>query len=173
MTMSSTRPVIEFAGRKIAVDAPHLVFATGIAGWIAWLCRDAWHSSPTVENLILIVPVSAAACLFYLFVAAGCFQLAGVAEDREPSSRKPLAGGVGVKITGSMALLAGLVVAGPLIGFDVACFVYLLATMAFLGERRIIVLLLVPLVFCVAVIYCFSTLLATPLPLFFFRGYGA
>ena len=42
------------------------------------------------------------------------------------------------------------------------------------GDRcRILVLLLVPLLFCVAVIYCFSTLLATPLPLFFLGGNDA
>jgi hypothetical protein len=168
--MSAARPIIELAGRKIAVDVPHLAFATGIAAWIAWFCWDAWRSSPNIENLILIVPGSAAAVILYLFVAAGCFRAADDAAVQEISPRKPLAIGVGVKVAGSMALLAALVVTGPLIGFDVASFVYMLAMMAFLGERRIAVLLLGPLLFCVAVIYCFNKLLATPLPLFFFSG---
>jgi len=41
-----------------------------------------------------------------------------------------------------------------------------------LGERCIIVLLVVPVLFCAIAIYCFGTLLATPLPLLFFGGDG-
>ena len=42
-----------------------------------------------------------------------------------------------------------------------------------LGERRILVLVLVPALFCAIVIYCFNTLLATPLPLLLFPGDAA
>ena len=163
--MSAARPVIHLAGRKIAVDVPHLALASGIAGWCAWFCWDAWRSSADVENLIMIVPVSAAAVIFYLFTLPGCFQLVETLDREKP--RKPLSAGVGLKITGSMALLAGFVVAGPLVGFDIASFFYMLAMMAFLGERRILMLLLVPLLFCGIAIYCFNNLLSTPLPLFF------
>src|SRR5690242_18693681 len=83
--MFTARPILKFAGRRVAVDAPHLVFATGIAAWSGWFCWDAWRSNPGVENLILIVPVSAAAILLYLFVAAGCFHR--VDEAEEPGAR--------------------------------------------------------------------------------------
>jgi putative tricarboxylic transport membrane protein len=170
--MSSASPIINVVGRKIAVDIPHLVFATGIAGWIAWFCWDAWRASSSIENLILIVPVSAIAIVLYLFVAAGCFQPVAECGEQRASPRHPLAPGVGLKVAGSMALLIALVVAGPLVGFDIACFVYMLAMLAFLGERRIAILLLIPPLFSVVVIYCFSTLLSTPLPLFFFGERG-
>lgn len=49
-------------------------------------------------------------------------------------------------------------------------FAYILAMLLFLGERRILVLLLVPALFCAIAIYCFDTILATPLPLLFFAG---
>ena len=75
-----------------------------------------------------------------------------------------------MKIAGTMALLAALVVAGPLVGFDVASFVYILGTLLLLGERRIAVLLLVPAVFCIVVVYCFNTILPIPLPLLFLAG---
>ena len=159
--------------RKLAVDVPHLVFVTCIAAWSAWFCWDSWRSSPDIENLILIVPVSAGAVLLYLFIAAGCFRFTGDAADQETPLRESLARGLGVKIAGSMALLAAFVITGPLIGFDIASFVYIFAMLAFLGERRILVLLLAPLLFCAAAIYCFNELLATPLPLYFFPGYGA
>jgi Tripartite tricarboxylate transporter TctB family len=168
--MTTARPVFHFAGRNIAVDLPHLAFVTGIGAWSAWFCRDAWRSNAGIENLIMIVPVSAVAIVLYLFVAAGCFHVVDDSDAQKNASREPLASGIGVRIAGSMSLLAAYVVAGPWLGFDVATFLYLIAMMAFLGERRVFVLLLVPLVFCVTVIYCFNYLLATPLPLFFVPG---
>ncbi len=161
--MPSSRPTFAFRGRTIEVDVPHLSFATAIAGWCVWFCQDAWRAQRDVENLILIVPVTAAAVLFYAAIAAGCFH---AVTDGEPRAR--LAPGIGMKIAGTMALLGAYAAAGPLIGFDVATFVYILAMLLFLGERRIPVLVLAPVLFCVIAIWCFGTLLATPLPLLFF-----
>ena len=167
--MAATQPTFQFRGRRIAVDLPHLAFATAISGWCAWFFRDAWLSASDVENLILIAPAATAAIILYGFVAAGCFRR--IAGDAEPGPlRPPLAASIAIKIAGAMVLLAAFVVSGPLIGFDIASFVYLLAMMLFLGERRILVLLLVPLIFCIAAIYCFNAILSTPLPLFFFSG---
>jgi hypothetical protein len=167
--MSALRPVLKLGSSQIAVDVPHLLLATGIAGWCAWLCWDAYHSSADVENLILIAPISAAAVILYVFILLSCFHRTS-AVDMDPTPRKPLVPGTALKVAGSMALLAAFVLAGPLVGFDIASFVYILAMMAFLGERRILMLLLVPLLFCVTAIYCFNNLLATPLPLFFVRN---
>jgi hypothetical protein len=167
--MSAARPTINISGRRIAIDLPHLAFATAIAGWSAWFFRDAWRSAPDIENLILIAPAATAAIILYGFVAAGCFQFVAGDAELEPL-RPPLAASITIKIAGSMALLAAFVIAGPLIGFDIASFVYIFTMMLFLGERRILVLLLVPLIFCIAAIYCFNAILSTPLPLFFFSG---
>lgn len=168
--MAASHPVISVGGRKIAVDVPHLALATGIATWCVWYCRDAWLAQADVENLIMIVPASLAALVLYIFVAADCFSVVGRTDDLSTLSRRPLEKGVGIKLAGTMALLAAFVVAGPLIGFDVASFVYILATLMLLGERRLIVLLLVPSLFCLVAIYCFDMILATPLPLLFFPG---
>lgn len=170
--MSMARPVVNFAGRNIAVDIPHVAFATGLAGWAVWYCWDAWHANSDVENMILILPVSVAAVLLYFFVVAGCCHSVRQGEEQLVSLHEPLGRRTALKIAGSMALLAGFVLAGPLIGFDVATFAFMLLMMAFLGERRIAVLILVPLLFSLAVIYCFGTLLATPLPVLILRGQG-
>jgi hypothetical protein len=158
--MPASLPTFPFRGRTIAVDVPHLAFATAIAVWCAWFCQDAWRAQRDVENLILIVPAT---------IAAGCFRMVAGPEQRV-APRKPLEPGIGVKIAGTMALLAAYAASGPLIGFDVATLAYILAMLLFLGERRITVLLLVPALFCAVAIYCFGTLLATPLPLLFFSG---
>jgi hypothetical protein len=165
--MSAANPIIAVKGRKVAIDLPHLAFATAIAGWVAWFCRDAWLSQPDVENMILILPASIFALTTYLFVVASCFKV--VADGEPAAGRAPIAKGVAIKIAGSMILLGGYVVAGPMLGFDISSFVYMLAMMAFLGERRIIPLLVIPLMFCAVVIYGFNILLSTPLPLFFFH----
>ena len=163
--MAGPQPSSRPSSRNMRVDWPHLLFVTVLGGWCAWFCVDAWRANAGVENLILIVPVSAVAVVLFAFVAAGCF---GAAR----SARAALPAGMGRKVAASMALLAGFVVAGPWIGFDIACFLYILLNMAALGERRAWVLLLVPLLFCAAAIYCFNDLLQTPLPLFFAPGEG-
>src|SRR5258708_16537699 len=152
--MALSHPVISLGGNKIAVDAPHLAFVTAIVAWCVWFCRDAWLAQADVENLIMIVPASIAAGILYVFVAAGCFRVVGHTDNFE--TRRPLDSGVGVKIAGTMALLAALVIAGPLIGFDIAAFVYILSTLLFLWARRISVFLIVPALFCIVSNYCFN-----------------
>ena len=156
--------------RTIVIDLPHLAFATAIAGWCIWFCQDAWRAQRDVENLIMILPASVLAVILYVFVAAGCVRIVGGPGHDEASPRKPLSPGMAGKIAGTMALLSAYVIAAPLIGFDVVSFAYILAMLWFLGERRILVLLLVPALFCAIAIYCFDTILATPLPLLFFAG---
>jgi hypothetical protein len=161
-------PRLTFWGRTVEIDLPHLAFATEIVAWCIWYCQDAWHAQRDVENLIMILPASCAAVILYVVVAAGCVHTVRDQEQAVAPLRRSLASGIVGKIAGTMALLAAYVVAAPLIGFDVMSFVYILAMLLFLGERRVAVLLLAPLLFCAVVIYCFNTILATPLPLLFF-----
>jgi hypothetical protein len=154
--------------RTFTVDLPHLAFATAIAAWCIWFCQDAWRAQRDVENLIMILPASLLAVILYICVAAGCVRI--VTATEQTTLRQPLAPGMPTKIAGTMALLAAYVIAAPLIGFDIVSFAYILAMLLFLGERRILVLLLVPTLFCAIAIYCFDTILATPLPLLFLAG---
>ncbi len=158
--MSLSAPRFRLGRRSYTVDLPHLGFASAIAAWSAWYCRDAWLARADVENMILILPAGIAAMLLYAVVAIGCFKTEAPAERAHTS-------GTGVQIAVTMALLAAFAIGAPLIGFDAAGFAYLFAMLFFLGERRILVLLLIPAVFCAVVIFCFGTLLDTPLPLLF------
>lgn len=161
---------LDLSDRKIAVDVPHLAFATAIAGWIVWYCWDAWHANAAVENLILILPASVIAVVLYLFVVLGSIKRAKQPVKKAPSPVESASQKTAMKIAGSMVALAGFVIAAPFIGFDVASFAYILIMMVFLGERRIAVLLIFPLLFSVVVIYSFGTLLSTPLPVLILRG---
>jgi hypothetical protein len=150
---------------RIAVDVPHLLFVTAIAGWCAWYWHDAWSAADDIQNLSLIEPTAILALLVYLLILPSCIKVSGAPV---PSPRLPLAPDFRTRVIGAMALLALYVAGSVTIGFDVASFAYILATLAFLGERRIWVLLLAPTIFCLVAIYSFDTVLATPLPLFFF-----
>jgi hypothetical protein len=150
--------------QKRKVDWPVLAFATALAGWAAWFGWDAWRAAADVENLILILPAVVAALLIYLVVAARCFHPVESSAERRPIDRK-----TAVRILGSMALLAGLVTIGPLTGFDLAAFGYMLAMLLLLGERRPLVLLAAPVLFTALIVFGFNKILATPLPMVFFH----
>lgn len=168
--MLNAHPVVNIADRKIVVDIWQLAFATGISSWVGWYCWDAWHASSATANMILILPVSGAAIVLFFFVAAGCLKAVEGAVSRPELPRDLSTRASAVRVAGSMLLFVAFVVIGPVVGFDVACFAFLLAMLVFLGERRILVLLLFPLLFTVAVIFCFGTLLASPLPVMFLKG---
>lgn len=155
---------------RIAVDIPHLLFVTAIAFWCAWYWSDAWTAAADIQNLSLIEPTAILALAVYLLILPSCIRIRAGAEAASPilSPRPALAPAFRTRIIGTMLLLALYVAASVSIGFDVASFCYILATLVFLGERRIAVLLLAPAGFCLVAIYCFGTILATPLPLFFF-----
>lgn len=171
--MSKAHPIIHFSGRDVAVDIPQVAFATCIAGWAAWYCWDAWHASAEVENLIMILPVSIIAIVLYFFVLSGSIKRVKKDEEAATAPNETVSRKTAIKIFGSMVLLGGFVIAGPYIGFDVASFLYMLLMMAFLGERRPVALVVISVLFSIVVIYCFSTLLATPLPVLIFRGQGS
>jgi putative tricarboxylic transport membrane protein len=161
-------PVLRLGEWRLAVDVPHLLFASGMALWCVWYGRDAWLAAADVQNLILIAPGTIAAVVLYLVVLKSCLHVTRAAASPVISERAPLSPLVKRRIAGLMILLAAFVLAAPTLGFDVASFAYLLGTLLFLGERRPLMLILVPLLFCVVAIYCFQTILATPLPLMFF-----
>lgn len=167
--MPGSQPSFRYAGRRIAVDLPHLAFATAIAAWVVWFCCDAALAQARIGNLIMILPASLAALALYLGIAIGCFRVIGRTETPAPP-RPKLPPGLAGKIAASMALLAAFVIGAPLIGFDVGAFAYVFATLWLLGERRPLALLLIPGLFCVFVIYCFGTIMATPLPLLLVPG---
>jgi hypothetical protein len=163
-------PAFRLGGFSIAVDLPHLIFVTAMAGWCAWYWSDAYRASDDIENLSLIEPTAILALALYIFVLRDIISVRRVAAVQEPklSPRKNIERSFLHRLLGTMALLAMYVGASLYVGFDITSFLYILLTLLFLGERRPLVLLLTPLIFCAVAIYCFNTILATPLPLTFF-----
>ncbi|OWT75734.1 MULTISPECIES: tripartite tricarboxylate transporter TctB family protein [unclassified Achromobacter] len=170
-----TMRTFSIGGQRYGVDLAHLGFVTAIVAWCAWYGVDAWRAQKTITNLILIVPAVVGALVLYVVIALKCFKR--VPPQSVPArgftlatGRNPLKPGMASRIAVTMAMLLAFVIVGPTLGFDIACFAYIAAMLLFTGERRLWVLLGVPLLFCALVLYCFTQLLYTPLPLMFFRG---
>jgi hypothetical protein len=155
------------AGRHIAVDVPHVVFVSAVVGFCAWYLLDARGASTNVQNLLLIEPISILVFVLYVFILRDAITIERPAGPllAMPAPREPLTPRFRQRIFGSMALLGLYVLTMAEIGFDLATFLYVLATLFLLGERRIAVLLPVPLLFCALAIYAFGTILSLPVPL--------
>jgi hypothetical protein len=173
MAMPNATNEIESQKNGVRADIPNIAFATLIVAWVAWYCYDAWFANAAVENMILILPVSVAALILYGFVVASCFHRVIEASEKAVP-RTEVENSVGrkkaVRVVGCMVLLSAFVLSGPYIGFDVSSFLFIFLMMLFLGERRIWMLAVIPLVFSTIVIYCFSHLLSTPLPVLLVGG---
>ncbi len=153
--------------RTVIVDLPHFLFLTGLVGFCAWYLRDAVTASNTMENLLLIEPAAIAAVMLYFVILRSVIRV--VPDGRpDPASaappRPPLTPIVRARIFGGMALLAAYVGLMGVIGFDVATVLYVAATLALLGERRPLVLVVLPVAFGGVVVYAFRQLVTVPVP---------
>jgi hypothetical protein len=155
------------AGRRITFDLPHALLVTAIAGWCLWYFLDACTASVNIQNLVLIQPLAILVAILWIVILRETIhvELAAQAPGPPPAHRERLDGPNALKVFGSMALLGLYVAAMSAIGLDVATFVYVLASLFLLGERRLAVLLAVPAVFTAITVLAFDRLLATPLPL--------
>lgn len=149
--------------RVVVVDLPHFLFLTGLVGFCAWYFFDAYTASNTLENLLLIEPAVIAVVILYFIILRSVIQVvsdpASVAAPRVLLSCVVL-----VRIFGGMALLIAYVALMRMIGFDVATVLYVGATLALLGERRPVMLIVLPLVFGLLVVYAFRQMVTVPVP---------
>ena len=157
-----------------ALDWEHLFFLALILAFLTWYLADATIASPTFSNLILVGPVGAIAAILALYIGAG-----EIFARRAAAKIAPTDGGDGAAIsdpsrfrTGSLGTIAllmacfGLFVAAiPYLGFDVATFVFTVATLWLLGERRVIFMLSLALGMSAGISVAALTLLTFPIPM--------
>jgi hypothetical protein len=158
-------------------DWEHVIFLAAVLAFLVWYLWTATVASPTFSNLILIAPVGAAAGILTIYVGATeifghhaavrALAFGGAAEQHGPSRFR--AGSL-VTIGLLMALFGAFVAAIPYAGFDVATFVFVLATLWLLGERRVVFSLSLSLGIAVALSIAALTLLTFPMPLLVARS---
>ena len=159
--------------REHVPDWEHLLFAALLLAFIVWYLWTAAAASLTFSNLILIGPVGAVAAGLLLYIASvEIFGRTPVASAASIQADVAASAAHGRFRSGSLATIAALiglfgayVVAIPYIGFDVATFLFVGATLWLLGERNIAVLLSLALGIAVALSLAALTLLTFPMPM--------
>jgi len=160
--------------RQHVKDWEHVFFLTIMLGFLLWYLTDATAASPTFSNLILIAPVGAAALILLLYVGAvEIFGRGGVPKTSAPGQSELPAESASSRFrAGSrravalLMVLFGLFVAAiPYLGLDIASFIFIVATLWLLGERRIIFTLSLALGISAAISIAALALLTFPIPL--------
>jgi putative tricarboxylic transport membrane protein len=142
------------------------IFATALAGFTLWYLFDARANSSDFVDLLLVQPVAIFILLLYPFVL---YQAIKSVPERAPENR--LTRKTATRIFGSMLLLAAYAGTLSFIGVDLATPLYVVLVLLLLGERRIWVLVAIPLVFTVLVLLTFVWLLQMPLPMLLIGQY--
>jgi hypothetical protein len=160
--------------RQHATDWEHIGFLAALLAFIVWYLYDATAASPTFSNLILVGPVAALAIVLALYI--GAVEIFGqhvapalsaigkteAAAENSPSRFR--AGSVGT-IMLLMSCFGLFVIAIPYLGFDVATFAFIAATLWLLGERRILFILSLALGISAGISIAALTLLTFPIPM--------
>jgi hypothetical protein len=160
--------------REHLPDWEHLLFLALLLGFVTWYLWTAAAASATFSNLILIAPVGAAAMLLLLYIGVEeIFGLIpGATATKTGQTEASTNAADGRFRSGSLRTIAALmglfglfVVSMPYIGFDIATFFFVVATMWLLGERRVIFSLSLALGVAAALSIAALTLLTFPMPL--------
>lgn len=161
---------MRFRGHRYAVDWGHLVFVTGIAAAVIWYLLDTRAVSLRLNNLLLVQPLAIAALALYLMILPQCFRRAdAIPEAAEPAEEDPLAPALPTETRaliriGILGAALGLFVFTlNVVGFDIAIWLFALATMAICGERRPIPLAVYPLAVTFTTVYGFRALMPYPM----------
>ena len=157
-------------GRGYRIDWLHLSFITLIAAGVLWYLFDARSVSLSVNNLLLVQPLAIFALVMYVLIVPQCFRRTDAAEqDKAPEVYDPLQPQLPEGRALARVALLGLALGAfvfslnPL-GFDVAIWLFALATMAVCGERRPIPLIVYPLAVALVAVYGFRMLIHYPMP---------
>jgi hypothetical protein len=157
------------------VDWGHVTFVLFIAGSVSWYFLDAYTASSSIKNLILIAPASALAlvlCVTLLIQdARKAFATPSDVPKPATASDKSAAAGEDKeeKQRGTWRAVAFIVAFGfyigllEVVGYDVATWLFIAATLILNGERRPWMILGFSMVFGSLAVWLFGLLLPYPM----------
>jgi hypothetical protein len=161
---------MQVRGRQYTVDWGHFVFVTCLAAAALWYLLDARSVSLRVNNLLLVQPLALIALALYLMILPQCFRRAGAPEAPEAASEEdPLAPTLPTEAKALVRIgilgvgLGVFVFSLNVVGFDIAIWLFSLATMAVCGERRPIPLIIYPFAVTCITVYGFRALMPYPM----------
>lgn len=149
------------------LDWGHLTLVLFFAVITSAYLADAWSASGKFKNLVLVLPASVLSLILCLIVAWG------VLRNGTDMINAPSIDGATPKATLLerfrpallMALFALYVLTLPLLGFDVGSAAFVAAALLLDGERRLLIIVSVSIVFAFAATLIFGWLLPYPMPL--------
>lgn len=142
-------------GRRIAWG--HLALVTALAAGVIVYLLDARRVSLHPHNLLFLQPVALFALVLAAVIAAGCLR------GESHGTAAPTSWPERLKVLALVGLF-GLFIAGlERIGYDLAAWGFVTAALALGGERRLLVLLLLPPLFTAAAILGFKAMIPYPL----------
>ncbi|MCS0494581.1 tripartite tricarboxylate transporter TctB family protein [Ancylobacter sp. MQZ15Z-1] len=153
------------------IEYGHLALITLIAGLVFWYLLDARSVSLSVNNLLLVEPVSLFTLALYAFIVPQCFhrvdeaEAAAIASDQDPLSPTAAPDYSDLIKMGALSVALGLMVfLLETIGFDIAVFLFSAAAMVVCGERRPLRVLVFSLAVTAVAIYGFRAMIPYPMP---------
>jgi hypothetical protein len=156
--------------QEYTVNWLHLGFVILVAAAATLYLLDARRVSTSLNNLLLLQPLSFSALLLCALIVPQCFRRGDrPVEPDVPVEDDPLApmlpqGGKELARVGILGLALGLMVFSlNLIGFDIAIWLFSIAAMMICGERRPFALIIYPLAVTLASVYGFRALMSYPM----------
>ena len=162
--------------------ASHLFLILLFTGFCAWYLHDAWRASASLFNLVLILPASIVGIALGLGIlvrtlvdawraspsppARADAEAAAIPDDDDDAedpaqARRPLY---------IMALVVAYVAAMPVIGLSLSTFLFMVASLAVLGLRNPVALVLFPVAVTAALAGMTAALLTLPVPMISILG---
>jgi hypothetical protein len=161
--------------RSKSADWEHLCLLAIFLAFVVWYLSTAAAASATFSNLILIGPVGIVATVLLLYIASteipGARRSAAVTNTADEAGQAAHAppgrfrsSSIGT-VLALMVLFTLFVAAMPYAGFDISSFVFTLATLWLLGERRVAFSFALALATAIAISIAALALLTFPMPL--------
>lgn len=145
------------------VDWGHMLLIAFFAVITIAYLTDAWMASPKVRNLVLVLPASILSLVLCVIVAWSSFRSG--ADDDSTEAAESRSTFDRFKPALLMALFALYVLTVPWLGFDVGSALFVAAALLLDGERRIVLLAAVSIIFSCVATLVFHWLLPYPMPL--------
>lgn len=148
-------------------DWGHLALVLFFAAITVAYLADAWAASAKFKNLVLVLPASVLSLFLCIVVAWSAFRSEADAGDMPSARDEAAATSFLEKFRPAvlMVLFALYVLTLPWFGFDVGSAIFVAAALLIDGERRVLILLAVSIVFAFAATFIFGWLLPYPMPL--------
>lgn len=166
--------IVRIANRVYKVDWAHLLVATLILGACIIYLIDARSTSLKIQNLILVQPATIVAVILYLLILPQCIRRVADTPAEiskaaaETTSRHRLTPAEFLRVAALAAAFGFFVFTMEILGFDLSAWIFITIGLLICGERRLLVLIVLPLVFTFLVVLGYKKLIPYPFHTLFF-----